>query len=181
MLSDNYYCDQNIWGTLWQYRLWSFLRKDTKLERFLVKINCSKVQIFWEAHKILRNLHQLFDWQYIGQIIGGDFAISKYMIFKMKLQNVENWSSGELQKVPIFDFQSQFSMSKFFRIFLIFFRSRIEIWEHIFCYCHFLITSIFKSLYFLKWYPIFDSLPLLQLSKFGNFIWLQLICSQKPF
>ena len=25
---------------------------------------------FWEGHKILRNLHQLFDWQYIGQIIG---------------------------------------------------------------------------------------------------------------
>ena len=34
----------------------------------------SKVHIFWEGHKILRNLHQLFDWQYIGQIIGGDFA-----------------------------------------------------------------------------------------------------------
>ena len=33
-----------------------------------------KVHIFCEGHKILRNLHQLFDWQYIGQIIGGDFA-----------------------------------------------------------------------------------------------------------
>ena len=33
-----------------------------------------KVHIFWEGHKILWNLHQLFDWQYIGQIIGGDFA-----------------------------------------------------------------------------------------------------------
>ena len=22
----------------------------------------------------MRNLHQIFDWQYIGQIIGGDFA-----------------------------------------------------------------------------------------------------------
>ena len=33
-----------------------------------------KVHIFWEGHKILRNLHQLFDWPYIGQIIGGDFA-----------------------------------------------------------------------------------------------------------
>ena len=33
-----------------------------------------KVHIFWEGHKILRNLHQLFDWQNIGQIIGGDFA-----------------------------------------------------------------------------------------------------------
>ena len=33
-----------------------------------------KVHIFWESHKILQNLHQLFDWQYIEQIIGGDFA-----------------------------------------------------------------------------------------------------------
>ena len=30
----------------------------------------NKVHIFWEGHKILRNLHQLC----IGQIIGGDFA-----------------------------------------------------------------------------------------------------------
>ena len=33
-----------------------------------------KVHIFWEGHKILRNLHQLFDWQYLGQIISGDSA-----------------------------------------------------------------------------------------------------------
>ena len=26
-----------------------------------------KVHIFWEGHKILRNLHLTFDWQYIGQ------------------------------------------------------------------------------------------------------------------
>ena len=32
-----------------------------------------KIQLFWEGHKILQNLHQLFDWQYIGQIIVGDF------------------------------------------------------------------------------------------------------------
>ena len=29
-----------------------------------------RVHIFWEGHKILRNLHQFFDWQYIGQRIG---------------------------------------------------------------------------------------------------------------
>ena len=34
----------------------------------------SKVHIFLEGHKILQNLHQFFDWQYIGQILGGDFA-----------------------------------------------------------------------------------------------------------
>ena len=31
---------------------------------------------------MLRNLRQLFDWQYIGQIIGGNFlAFSEYMNF----------------------------------------------------------------------------------------------------
>ena len=34
----------------------------------------SKVHIFWEGHKILQNIQKIFDWQYIGQIIGGDFA-----------------------------------------------------------------------------------------------------------
>ena len=37
-------------------------------------IHLGKVHIFWEGHKILRKLQQLFDRQYIGQIIGGDFA-----------------------------------------------------------------------------------------------------------
>ena len=31
------------------------------------KIVMFKVHIFWEGHKILRNLHPTFDWQYIGQ------------------------------------------------------------------------------------------------------------------
>ena len=33
-----------------------------------------KVNIFWEGHKILRNLHQLFVLCTASQIIGGDFA-----------------------------------------------------------------------------------------------------------
>ena len=37
---------------------------------------------------------------------------------------------------------------------------------------HFLITSIFKSLYLLKWYPIFDTSPLTPFSKFNNFLWV---------
>ena len=32
-----------------------------------------KLHIFWEGHKILRNLHCRFDCYYIGQIYGGDF------------------------------------------------------------------------------------------------------------
>ena len=33
-----------------------------------------KVHIFWDGHKILRNLHRRFDCYYMGQIYGGDFA-----------------------------------------------------------------------------------------------------------
>ena len=38
-----------------------------------------------------------------------------------KLLNFENLVYGEVSKVPKFDFQSQFSMSKFFESFSIFF------------------------------------------------------------
>ena len=34
----------------------------------------NKVHIFWEGHKILRNIHYRFDRYYIGQIYGGDFT-----------------------------------------------------------------------------------------------------------
>ena len=34
----------------------------------------SKVDIFWEGHKIWRNLHHIFDWHSIGQTYGGDFS-----------------------------------------------------------------------------------------------------------
>ena len=30
---------------LWQYRLWSFLERDTKLERFLAKNDCSQIKL----------------------------------------------------------------------------------------------------------------------------------------
>ena len=36
--------------------------------------NIYKVHIFWEGHKILRNLHRRFDRYYIGQIYDGDFV-----------------------------------------------------------------------------------------------------------
>ena len=41
---------------------------------FWSRTSSSKVQIFWEGHKILRNLHCRFDRHYIGQIYCGDFA-----------------------------------------------------------------------------------------------------------
>ena len=37
---------------------------------------------------------------------------------------------------------------------------------------HFLITSIFKSLYFLKWCQLLTARHLLQFSKFNNFLWV---------
>ena len=44
----------------------------------------------------MQNLHQLFDWQYIGQIIGGDFA--KFC----GLRRLGIWTlSGEL---PVFEY-----------------------------------------------------------------------------
>ena len=42
----------------------------------------------------------------------------------------------------------------------------------LFCYWQFWITSIFKSLYFLKLCPTFDTCPLTQSSKFNNFLWV---------
>ena len=34
----------------------------------------AKVHIFWEGHKILRNIHLTFDWHNLGQKWNGDFA-----------------------------------------------------------------------------------------------------------
>ena len=42
-------------------------------DNFVRKLSC-KVHIFWEGHKILRNLQQLFVLCTASQIIGGDFA-----------------------------------------------------------------------------------------------------------
>ena len=51
-----------------------FFKNENVINFFFDAISFFKVHIFWEDHKILRNLHQLFDWQYIGQKIGEDFA-----------------------------------------------------------------------------------------------------------
>ena len=43
--------------------VWNFMKKN------IVRPSRGhgKVHIFWEGHKILRNLHLTFDWHYIGQ------------------------------------------------------------------------------------------------------------------
>ena len=48
-------------------------------------------------------------------------VLPKNQLTQRKLLNFENWVMGTCQKVPKFDFQSQFSMSKSIQIFLIFF------------------------------------------------------------
>ena len=53
------------------FRLWSKFCDIAWAFYFLTEF---KIHIFWEGHKISRNLHQFFDWQYTGKIIGGDFA-----------------------------------------------------------------------------------------------------------
>ena len=53
-----------------------------------------KVYIFWEGHKVLRNLHHRFDLYYIGQIYSGDFAkicslLRIYELYKLCLYKAE--------------------------------------------------------------------------------------------
>ena len=95
---------------------------------------------------------------------------------RRKLLNFENWVNGEVSKSaksPNLLTFSQFSISKIIRIFLnFFFIEEYQFRSTFFCYWHFLIASIFKSLYLLKWCPIFDTSPLTQFSKFNNFLWV---------
>ena len=78
-----------------------------------------------------------------------------------KLLNFENWVSGEVSKSAkspnLLTFKVNFLYQKLSESFSIFFHWRI---------------SIFKSLYFLKWCPIFFTSPLTQLKKFNNFLWV---------
>ena len=57
----------------------------------------SKVHIFWEGHKILQNLHLIFDWHYIGQKEGGDFAkfcglLKMYELYFFLVLNFISWA-----------------------------------------------------------------------------------------
>ena len=64
----------NLWLHNMLEIIYFYILKIPSTENLCWKRRLVKVHIFWEGHKILRNLHQLFDCQYIGQIIGGDFA-----------------------------------------------------------------------------------------------------------
>ena len=46
----------------------------------------------------MRNLHRLFDWQYIGQIIGGDFAkfFGLFRLYELKQSNALSFSRSKI-------------------------------------------------------------------------------------
>ena len=91
-----------------------------------------------------------------------------------KLLNFENWVNGEVSKSAkspnLLTFKVNFLCQKLSESFSIFFSLKnINLGAH-FLLLTFLITSIFKSLHFLKWCPIFDISPLQQFSKFNKFL-----------
>ena len=110
----------------------------------------------------------------IGKGFGQESTVVKwnYQILSLHLVTV-------CQKVPIFDFQSEFSTSKIIRIFikkisLQNINSGTPIFKKTF-----FTDSISKPLYLLKWCPLFDELSLDGDPKFANLIWLQLILGKK--
>ena len=111
-------------------------------------------------------------WQYRFWSFRG--GLQSYKVFWLKINCSEMKSlnfrdMGRCQKVWKFDFQSQYFMSKKIRIFLKEFHWRISFQEHIFCYWHFLTTSILKPLY-VQFLTIFTQLT----PRFKNFLidWL---------
>ena len=77
--------------------------------------------------------------------------------------------------MPILDFQSKFSTSKIIWGFPFFSLKNTNLGAH------FLITSTFKSLYFLKWCPIFDTSPSTQFSNSNNFLWFCVFLGKNLF
>ena len=78
----------------------------------------------------------------IGKVFGQESTVVKwnYQILSLHLVTV-------CQKVPILNFQSEFSMWKIIRIFLKKNHWKISIQAHLFCKKHLLLTSISKPLY----------------------------------
>jgi len=113
----------------------------------------------------------------VVEFSNGEYKIRKFLSknqhTQRKLLNFENWVNGEVSKsVKIWLSKSNFYV-EIIRIFLIFFFiEEYRFRSTFFVIWHFLITSIFKTLYFLKWCPIFDSSPLSQSSKVNNFLWV---------
>ena len=84
------------------------------------------------------------------------------------------WINGELSKSSntwlsksIFNVKNHPNLSQFF------FHWRTPIFEHIFFVIDIFWLNDFWSFYYiLKWWPIFDSSPIIKNSKFNNFLWV---------
>ena len=64
----------------------------------MTKFSKGKVHIFWEGHKILQNLHQLFVLCTASQIIGGDFENFCDLIRIYELYLILGWYHDNLFK-----------------------------------------------------------------------------------
>ena len=65
-----------------------------------------QVYIFWEGHKILRNLNCRFDWHYTGQIYGGGFAklcdlLRIYELYFVYVWRLMQWKWSLRSKIDI--------------------------------------------------------------------------------
>ena len=103
----------------------------------------------------------------------GTIFLPKNHHTQRKLLNFENWvnrKGSKSAKIRLsksnFYVKNHRNLSDFFCIVEYEFRSTFFVIDIFF------ITLIFKSLYFLKWYPIFDTSTLTQFSKFNNFLWV---------
>ena len=91
-------------------------------KKFIWEIHLSsglsiKVHILWEGHKILQNINLLFDWQYIGQIICGDFAkfCGLFRIYELyKFPFFRNWDVEELGELK--EMTGKLRSSQFLRV-----------------------------------------------------------------
>ena len=89
----------------------------------------------------------------------------------MKSLNLENWCNGTFNV----NFLHQKSSKSFWILFSL---KNTNVGANFSVIGIFWFSPNFKSLYFLKWCLIFDSLPLLKFSQVNNLIWIQSFFSQ---
>jgi hypothetical protein len=108
----------------------------------------------------------------VVEFSNGGYKIRKIFAYEStyskEIIKFENWVSGEVSKSAkspnLLTFKMNFLCQKLSESFSIFFFIK----EYQFRSTFFVIDKIFKSLYLLKWCPIFDTSPLTQFSKFNN-------------
>ena len=119
----------------------------------------------------------------IVEFSNGWYKIRKRMPKKQhtqrKLLNFVNWVNGEVSTSAKVWLSKSIFHIKNYSYLSIFFHLRISIHVHIFCYWHFLMISIFKSLS--KMMPNFWHLPNNPILKIQKFPLSMLIFRQKPF